>query len=195
MSKYILAGGSDMLYEDYGKSLAAFVESKVESPTILSCLFSHDADERESKSRDWNVWFGKYFSRTTRVVNADEEDFYDQVLESDVIYLHGGTTQKLLDNLPDFERVKKVFEGKIVIGSSAGANYLSQICYSPTAGKVLRGSGILPFGVMVHYGISGFNDLEFTPESWIASETNLRESSMNTPILQIPEGTFVIVDQ
>lgn len=197
MTKYVLAGGSDRLHENYGKNLARFLkgELNLETATMLSCFFSQDKENRAEQHNTWSKWFKTYFPASTTILHADEVDFYNQVDQSDIIYFHGGATQNLLDILPDFAKVKESLTNKIVIGSSAGSNYLSTRCYSPTAGAVLSGSGILPVGVMVHYMVDGFNEFKFTQEDWNKNLSLMKDETDGLPIILIPEGTFTIIEQ
>ena len=82
---------------------------------------------------------------------ATEELFEGQTQEADIIYLHGGASAKILEILKKFPNLQKLFQGKIVVGDSAGVNVLSKVFYSVTSGQVLEGLGVLPFKVICHY--------------------------------------------
>lgn len=195
MSTYILAGGCDRKYPDYGRRLADFVKKEVASPVVLSCCFSQPIEQRDTKRADWDVWFAKYFDFARNIIRAEEEIFFEQVQQSDVIYLHGGETQRLIRALPDFEAVKRAFDKKIVIGSSAGANYLSTLSYSPSNNRIQKGSGILDLGAVVHYGISSFNDKQYPMEQWRDAAKSVKTSLGGKPLILLPEGNFTVIDR
>jgi len=195
VSKYILAGGCDRKYPDYGRRLADFVKKEITSPVVLSCCFSQPIEKRNTKRTDWDVWFAKYFDFAKNIIRAEEEVFFEQAQQSDVIYLHGGETRRLIKALPDFEAVRRAFEEKIVIGSSAGANYLSTLSYSPSKNIVQNGSGILDMGVVVHYGISSFNEKRYSLAQWHSAAKSVKASLGGKPLILLPEGGFTVIDQ
>lgn len=195
MTKYILAGGCDRLYPDYGSRLAEVILREVEKPTILSCMFSQEPDRRAQKHEHFDEWFVKYFGSQIKILHEDESSFFQQLNEADVVYLHGGTTRTLLENLPNFKRFKEAVSGKIVIGSSAGANYLSSVCYSPSINQTMEGTGIVDVGVVVHYGIEQFDDTKYSYEQWQNAAREVEMKAKDRPTLLLPEGTFAIIKQ
>jgi len=195
MTKYVLAGGSDRLYPDYGKRLADFVNNEVKFPRLLGCFFSQSKEERESKRADWEAWYDSYFPTAKSLLIADEEHFLEQIAESDVVYLHGGETRRLKEALPDAKIMRKVFDGKIVVGSSAGANCLTYTSYSPSADSIQKGMGLIDIGVVVHYGASSFNGKEYTVDQWRRAVTGVKSQLGDRPLLLLPEGNFTVIEQ
>ncbi len=82
---------------------------------------------------------------------ADFHTFQDQIKSSDVIYISGGTTVRLMETLQHFPNLKELFSGKIVVGESAGANCLAAYCYSKSGGGVMKGLGLVPVKMIPHY--------------------------------------------
>ena len=82
---------------------------------------------------------------------ATQDNFIEQCKWADVINIHGGSSDLLFALMQNYD-LSVLNEDKIIIGSSAGAKFLSS--YSPNwDGKGLRkGSAILPLNVIVHYG-------------------------------------------
>lgn len=82
---------------------------------------------------------------------ATQENFIEECKWADVINIHGGSSDLLFPLMQKYD-LSVLYEDKIVIGSSAGAKFLSS--YSPNwNGEGLReGSAILPLNVIVHYG-------------------------------------------
>lgn len=194
MTKYILAGGCDRLYPDYGKRLAEVVLREKRGPVILSCMFSQARDDREQRYAYFDEWFRKYFGDGVTILHAQEDSFYEQLKEADVLYLHGGTTKMLLDALPDFNEFRDSVEGKTVVGSSAGANYLAKYCYSPSIDETMEGSGILDIGVVVHYGIEKFDETSYTHDMWLSVANKVRSLAGDRPTVLLSEGNFVVFD-
>jgi len=138
MTTYILAGGNDRTADPtYGDRLAKVVSSLVDEPIILSCFLSWPVEYQHEHWQDYVSWFKEKFG-DVEVLEATQDNFYDLAKKANIIYLHGGHTKELLAHLPDFEKSKKAFEGKVVIGSSAGANYLSTYCIPMSEGFDVR---------------------------------------------------------
>lgn len=190
----ILAGGCDREYPSYWNNLSRVVLSEIDQPTILSCMFSQDLEGRSLRHEAFDRLFREYFGNQVSIAHATEENFYQQVADADVIYLHGGRTDKLLQAIPDIGKFKHAIKGKIVIGSSAGANFLSSVCFSPSRGEVMRGSGLVPFGVVVHYGIDSFENSTYTYEFWRSAANSVRDALKGGLPILLPEGQFVVID-
>lgn len=194
--KFILAGGHERSYNDCSQRLARLVKSEVAEPKILSCFFSVPEDMRQQKHETWQPWFETNFGRDVSVEQAKVATFYAQLERSDVLYLHGGETVRLLEALPDFERFAAAIKGKLVIGSSAGANYLSTVNYSPSRRQVVKGAGIVRVAVIVHYGAGKIGDKVYDTDEWstITNEVRLKAGESISCLL-IPEDDFVIIEQ
>lgn len=189
---FILAGGNDRESEDYGQRLWSEISKYNSNPKVLSCFFSSPEETWKQKAQDWENWFINGFGRSIAYDYAQYATFLDQVDSADVIYLHGGDTKLLFDALPDAEELKKHFAGKVVIGSSAGANVLSHYFWSSTRGVLGRGKGIVDVNIMVHYGAPDAGDYKRTPQDWKREEGELERIGKKA-VTHLPEGQFIIV--
>lgn len=118
---------------------------------ILLVLFAKESDRIEKNAKEDSEQFTRNSGNKKLVFDvATESNFIEQVLASDVIYLHGGHTGKLLEALKKFPDFKQAIQGKIVAGDSAGANVLCSAFYSQRIGAG-KGLGILPFKILCHY--------------------------------------------
>lgn len=196
MTLYILAGGCDHAYPEYWEKLSEIVLREVASPRILSCMFASDDHEVSNRFERYKSTFSQYFAQS-EVTFAQHDEFYEQIKSSDMIYLHGGRTSRLLEAIPDYDRFKQAVEGKIVIGSSAGANFLSTVCYSPSRKENLRSSGILPVASIVHYGVAEFEGQPISIQDWQDIRQALVDDLRGTllPIALLPEGQFSVLVQ
>lgn len=85
------------------------------------------------------------------VASSNIRKFLKQLSEANAVYFRGGKTHKLKKKLkPVSNRLEKLFVGKTVLGSSAGAYFLSRY-YMSSSGKIYRGFGILPIKTYGHY--------------------------------------------
>lgn len=193
MTMFILAGGNDSAYPDYWQRLAGVIKRETANPTILSCLFARPEEARAEARARFGVKFREIFGEKSSVIFAEEENFYEQIARADVIYLHGGRTQLLKQAIVDVERFKQAISGKIIVGSSAGANFLSTACFSPSLGESMLGSGIVNVGVVVHYGAEQFDERKFTMRDWQEFTSQVANLSDGLSLLLLPEGEFSIV--
>ncbi len=81
---------------------------------------------------------------------ARDELFLEQVQRADIIYLHGGRSEKLLQAFKNYPSFVNLLHGKIVGADSAGANILSSVFYSKSMG-VGEGLGIIPIKLICHF--------------------------------------------
>lgn len=149
-SVFILCGGSEWKYETSMQKMADFILERVAQPKILDVWFAMP----EEKRKKYDAIFVEHY-QNNRILferkTATQENFIEECKWADVINIHGGSSDLLFPVMQKYD-LNILRENKIVIGSSAGAKFLSS--YSPDwNGKSLReGSKILPLNVIVHYG-------------------------------------------
>lgn len=196
MTHYILAGGADRRTEGYGQRLADTVKQWTKSPIrILSCQFSKPEEEWEEGLMNWTPWFQQYFGHDTIVELARPQELIDQIKRADVVYLHGGRTRSLVDTLKPFDELERHFEGKIVIGSSAGTNYLSKVYYSPKQQEMNEGTGIVPLNTIVHYGATSDGDVSMPLSQWEEIAEEMQQRVGEEEVTLLPEGEFVVFEK
>jgi peptidase E len=153
MTKYILHGGTgkgtrggkDDLYREMLKDAPHEVR-------VLLVYFAKELDRIAINQEEDTEGFTK--EKGDKVLTfevANEEHFVEQAKQADVIYLHGGSTPKLLSALKKFPGLKELFEGKTIAGDSAGANVLASFSFSVSGDGVLVGLGIVPIRLLCHY--------------------------------------------
>ena len=195
MTTYILAGGGDRVYSEYLNQLVRVIEAKVTRPKILSCWFSNSDETANAQFTEYRDYFLASFEDGTTFIRAERGRFIEQVRDVDVIYLHGGHTDLLLAAMQEYEGMEGAFTGKIIVGSSAGANYLSRVGFSPSKEGVVEGSGILDVATVVHYGSRGFGGKAFEPAFWDEATRKVREASGKDEVILLPEGTFTVIER
>lgn len=192
---FIIAGGNDRKSEDYGFRLSEEVAKHTNNPKILSCFFSAPREEWEQKAQDWGVWFTKHFTQPFTYDYAKYETLLEQIDAANVVYFHGGDTKLLFEHLPETHELRKHFKGKIIIGSSAGANMLSVHYWSSTRGGFNEGRAVLDRNVMVHYHAPDASGHKRTPEDWEREEAEFQKRLGERVITPLPEGQFVVVEE
>jgi hypothetical protein len=192
---FILAGGNDRKSPDYGRRLSEDIAKHITNPKILSCFFSWPEETWEQKAQDWKGWFSDNFTQPFTYDYAKADSLIDQIDVADVIYFHGGDTNLLFEKLPDTEDLKKHFKGKVIIGSSAGANMLSKYFWSSKRAVFGEGLGILDINVMVHYGALDHEGFKRTPEDWKREEAEFQKRIGDKKITYLPEGQFIVMEK
>lgn len=191
MTKYILAGGNDLRHDDYGRRVAVEVYRDLPRPVrLVSCFFATPSEFWNVKAKTWRPWFECHFGGDVIWEYARSGDFLDKVKASDVVYLHGGDNDLLHRALDEYAELPAQFDGKIVIGSSAGANYLSRHFWRRHHQEFGRGRGIVPLSIMVHYGA---NEPGAPVTDWDEVETELAAFDGDEP-LKLREGFFKVVE-
>ncbi len=195
MTMYILAGGCDRKYPEYATQLGRVVHAKIARPRILSCGFAQDDERAERKFPQYRDFFTKYFGEYESFVKAEKSQFIEQIREADVVYFHGGRTSLLLDEMQKYPDIQQEFAGKIIIGSSAGANYLSSYCWASMKGEMGLAGGVLNVATVVHYGSTGFEEFTFDQAYWDKAVAKVREVSGRDEIILLPEGIFTVIER
>ena len=91
---------------------------------------------------------------------AEQTNFIEQVRESDVVYLSGGQTIKLINILKSYPDFISSLKDKVVVGDSAGTYALSAWFYSKSEGGIFEGLGIAPVNVICHSDGQNSENLE-----------------------------------
>ncbi|MBI4158496.1 MAG: Type 1 glutamine amidotransferase-like domain-containing protein [Candidatus Yanofskybacteria bacterium] len=153
-TKFILHGGfkPGQTEEDNSKFYSEILKDAPEGAKILLVCFAKDTERVAIATTKVMAEFNKNkWQKEITFEIANEESFVKQIKWADIVYLHGGRTLKLLDTLKRFPNLKELFNGKVVVGESAGANILGKFCYSPSADEVIECLGILPIKIIPHY--------------------------------------------
>lgn len=196
MTTYILAGGADRKTPEFGERLAAEVHKKINRPVrVLSCLFAEPREVWSEKFASRMPWFQQFFGAATDVELAFPDQFPDQARRADVIYLHGGDDVLLGHYLDAYNDIRDMFLGKIVVGSSAGADWLSTNFWACDWRKTMHGSGIVPLSIIVHSGSDYGNEDTRGPIDWQLAEAEFQAAiGAGKTITHLPEGEFVVFE-
>lgn len=157
MTKYILHGGYSGIDNELNRTFYEEVARDISNgSTILLCYFASDDPDNpgrfeEHSRRLQEQSTGKEFT----FLLASEQNFVEQLQQSEAVFVGGGSTSKLLRILKKFGNLEENLIGKTVAGSSAGAYAI--VKYSPfhdvdePGGEVREGLGLLPLKLACHY--------------------------------------------
>jgi len=156
-TKYILHGGRTTLVNDLNKKFYSEIEKCLgDNDTILMCYFAPTENGKMSEGEKFEKGkelFKNNISRKFNTVFTKRESFIEDLKKADILYIHGGKTEELFDDLkkyPDF--VDEMKKKKAVIGSSSGAYILAEysIDYANRS-EVKKRFGVLPIKIFCHF--------------------------------------------
>lgn len=149
-TKYILHGGfTPHLKQENDAFFSKILEGTPQELKILLVYFATDNGEKYFPE-DIEQFRKNGMDKKLQFEMADESRFEQQIITSDVVYLHGGRSRKILDKMRKFANFPELIKGKVVAADSAGANALSTYFYSRQVG-VCEGLGILPIKFIPHF--------------------------------------------
>lgn len=188
MTKYILHGGeTKRKTPDNIKFFSEVTSGLSDGATILCVYFAREKD-RWLKALEQDKL---NFSSTTQqkvfkfvIANDKIFTFIEQVKQADVIYLRGGNTEMLKEVLSKVENLSELWQGKIIVASSAGVYVLSKYYYTNSKDDIYEGFGILPIKTFCHYAEEKYDKLE-----------KLKKYGEDLKVYAIPEEKFFIIEQ
>lgn len=197
MTKYILVGGADRKYPTYTQALRAEIAKTLPGPLkVLSCFFAEPREVWEEKFALRERWFKESLGEATSITLAFPDTFRSQVKAADIIYLHGGDDVLLAHYLDDVSDLAGLWDGKIVIGSSAGANYLAKSYWTCDWRQVGKGGGLVDLNVIPHFDSEEYGTQDPRgPIDWTAARQELQTSlGPDGQVTLLREGEFVVVE-
>lgn len=155
---------------------------------VLCVYFSRPKDDWERLFQQDKINFSEAApDKQIEFTQADDKPdiFNKQTTAADVIYMRGGNTQMLLDQLKTIGDFSQLIKDKVVSGSSAGACVLSKY-YSAGSfdDRIFEGLGILDIKTIVHYDPNN--------TKMIQEMENYGDKKMK--IYKIPEEKFIIYE-
>ena len=195
MTKYILVGGYIHKALDGGK---AFCEEMIKGLDkkpikILDCMFARNLEDWESGLEKDKEFFNKFIT-DFELELADPDKFTEQVKNSDIIYLKGGYTRKIMELLTKDLGWIKELDGKVLAGTSAGADAIAKYYVVLTTKRVDDGLGLLPVKFIPHWN-SDYSDDEAKDINWEDELSKLKEYKEDIPVYTLKEGEFKVFNQ
>lgn len=154
MTKIMLHGGYSTHHNPQNDSFYKETVEELSSGTI-TVLLVFFAKKEESHEELYDAVTSNFLNNSgdkeLKFIKADRNDFIEQVKDTDIVYLSGGQTLKLIEILKSYPGLVKNLKDKVVIGDSAGTYALSTYFYSKSEGGLFKGLGIAPVKVICHY--------------------------------------------
>jgi hypothetical protein len=196
MTKYILHGGVNGPQTFDNKLFYQEMIKGFDKPNVLLVYFSREINEYDYLlNRDTNNFKWAEPGKTCSFVVATEENFKEELAKADVVFMCGGVTTKLLGAMNRMNvDLKELFKGKVVAGSSAGANLISEWHYGNVQKRVMKGSCLLPITIFVHYKAPPDTEFWKSDEEIAEIEKDLIQMSGRDEIIRLPEQKFVVLE-
>ena len=137
---------------------------------------------KEKKKADFKMFKGYGAKKVEFTSNLNDEEIKQRIKETDLIYIAGGDTIKLLGEIKqkNLEGLIKSFEG-IIVGNSAGAYVCCKGFVEETNRKIIPGFGMVNIFIKAHY-VSEFDNM-------------LSELSEKEKIYAIPDSSVIVVEK
>ena len=166
MTKYILHGGMTNVLNRHNKRFYQEMLKMAKGKPILACYYARPMGEwkryllaSDKKRMKWSVGKKKF---EFIVASPNPKTFLKQLVSVEAVYFRGGETERLKKRLSAVRgQLKKSFAGKTVLGSSAGALFLSKYYFDQDHNKIMKGFYLLPIKIITHYLARG----EYAPTS------------------------------
>lgn len=191
MKRLILMGGRPWLGEDGGKNLAGTLFRYFPDEVKLAfCIFAQPESEWE-ETRGYNKQIFEKFkgSRTLTYETMTADNFEKVSAWADIIYLPGGDPNQLLAQVQACGDVSKLWDGKVIAGSSAGADFFCKAFIYLQDKSFGKGLGWVSATCIPHWRSPEWK--EYTPADWDFAEAEALRQHPDLPVLGIPESKFV----
>jgi len=190
MKRLILMGGRPWEADDKGamftKVLFRYFPQDVK---LAFCIFAQpETDWEETSQRNTEMFNSFKNSRSISYKTITKENFAEVSKWADIIYLPGGNPFNLKEQIEACGNIAEAWDGKVVAGSSAGAD-LFCVAYTYLQDKTMgQGLGWVNATCIPHWR-DKFED--YTQADWDWAEQESLKQYPDLPVLTIPEGEFV----
>lgn len=190
MTKYFLIGGYPKKGSRGGKDFCqAFLLDLPENASVLICSFAREKNEWQNSCEEMAKFFTQHVpQKNFHFVNADIENFSEQVQASRAIFFRGGDEKKLLACLQENTSWQNFLENKNIAGTSAGSDVLSQYYYDITENNIKEGLGLVKVKVIPH-----FESSEYTVD-WQDAQSQLKNFHEELPAWCLREGEYAVFE-
>lgn len=195
MTKYILHGGDIRNSYDEGKAFFTdMVDGLSLKPKVLLCFFAQPKSIWQDKYMEWRVRIAASVPKfSIQFGLANQKDFKAQSEEYDALFVYGGDSTKLINEMKQLVNYREVLDKfKVVAGSSAGAIMLSKFAWDCDERKIVEGLSMVPAKVLVHYESETYGKVDSRgPIDWQKAWNELAAfGDPAMPILELHEGEF-----
>lgn len=185
MKHLILMGGRPWVARDKGQHQTEVIFRHCQqSAKVAFCNFAQDESEWEDTVSVNLKMFKSFYNGTLehRVMNQSSVESDSEW--SDIIYIPGGDPFVLINELKPFV-LDKLWDGKVIVGASAGADLLCARFPYLQEKRFGDGLGWVKATCIPHWR-DDFNN--YTEQDWDWAESESLKRNPDLPVLCIPEG-------
>jgi peptidase E len=188
MTTYILHGGVPKGQTQFLIEMSFWEEimKRVSKPTRILCVYSAiDPDRWEAEFKSEQELMAVRMQPDTYKLELGSlypSQLAEQIKRADAIYIRGGNNELAISSLTKMSNLEKLFEGKVVAGSSAGAHVLSRYFRSRQK-EIQQGLGLIQCKTIMHYS----DELKVQAEG-------LRGYGEDVPLYTLREGEYVVIE-
>lgn len=192
MKRLILMGGRPWTARDGGEEFAEVLMRYFAGEIKLAfCIFAQPESDWGETERANTAMFERFAGKKRLQYQTMTPENFEKVSAwADVIYLPGGNSHHLSAQLAKHPNLAKLWDGKVIAGSSAGAVTLCAAYIYLQERTFGKGLGWVAASCIPHWR-DQFED--YTDADWDFAETELLKRYPKLPLLCIPEGQFVEV--
>lgn len=183
MTKYILHGGESRKNSAHNRNFFKEMTKGIKAPRILIVCFSRPKISW-SQYFEWEKERFRHIKKKITFILADDDPkvFARQVKAADALDIKGGEDKLLCGKMKKIKNLEKLFQGKIIAGSSAGANFLAKYYHTRSRRRIEKGLGVLPIKIFVHY-----------TKKWEKEFEKFKNYKEDLEIYKIPETKYIVI--
>lgn len=190
MTKFILHGGGSEAWSEAERlknfqSVARLLTSNLQSPIkVLLVYFARSSEFWDEKLIEDKANFSKEVTGVDCILEVADTDpvvLEEQIKRSDIIFVRGGNTKRLIEAIQCLPNFSQLLRDKIYFGSSAGAYIIARHYYSNDRHQIEEGLNILPIKCFAHWD-----------ESQQKSLDELTKYGEELPVILLREGEYKI---
>ncbi len=192
MKHLVLGGGYQMKAADGGEHWVRTMLQRADGHArIAFCLFARDEHEWIRVLQEQQDAIKRYAGSTKVEFQTMTPDSLAEVSDwANVIYITGGgLPARLKTMLAKHGDILKLWNGKTICGSSAGADVLCQRYMHLQSKTVEQGLGWVNANLIPHWRAPDWPD--WTEKDWDAAVQKMAEVPGRTPLLCMREGSFI----
>lgn len=185
MTKFILHGGETSRQSIHNRNFfTEMIKNKSKDIRILLVYFARPKEKwsyllEDDKRKFLAASTDKILEFT--LASKKPLAFIKQIKAMDVIYIRGGSNDLLKKYFPKIKNLPALLKGKVIAGSSAGANLISKYYFATDIRKIRSGLGLFPIKVFCHFFKRDKKELE-----------KLKRYGEELKVFAIPETQFFV---
>jgi peptidase E len=195
MTKFVLSSGGIKKTPNFKKFVGDIFDGSGSSPKVLLCFFAEPREDWEDKFMSFSKLIKESVKQrvSPEFILASQENFKQEVIDSDIIYFYGGDFELLKYRLSQYD-LRKLLQNKTVAGSSSGFVIFIKTFFDSDYRKVNYGLNFIPIKTLPHFG-EKISDPVRGELDWQKAEEELKKAEpTDLEISKIQAGEYQIFE-